>query len=252
MAVLGERLIFVTCFGLCSGFAVAGGTTLYGGYGFESPVFRVGAVDGQFGWSSTGAGTPDVTQYMAHTGLQSLRFGEGSGGGVTELRADYGEGDIGFYDSPVAVVSFHVMMLESTTTNLEGSLFLNLSGSQVVGGNDSLETVGMVQFTGAAGGTGPGESVRLNYGVWSEVSIEIDLLNRQSALSLDGGDAIALEWGLGQVDDNTLGGLFFQAINSDAFGGQFFVDNLSVNTVPSPGGVCLIGFSGLIAVRRRR
>ena len=77
------------------------------------------------------------------------------------------------------------------------------------------------------------------------------MLNRISALSIDGSESVDLAWGGGQVFENTLGGLFFQAINDNGFGGQFFIDNLSVNAVPAPSAMGVLSL-GLLGMARRR
>lgn len=228
------RKTLVVCGVLAFCTVVANATTVYS-TGFENPPFTLGSLNGQNGWATFGNANIVVQNSVVKSGLQAV-----------EIDAGTNQSGPLHFDSPGTgvVVRLQADIYLTTSSNETAWQFGVYNG---FGGINILPD-GSLQI--AAPGfpvTGP----LVNRDVWNNFRIDYNEVTGHFNVFLNGTPVA--------TNEAMFNGFAYSFATLNSFGytganDKAFLDNFSVNTVPEPSSLLLLGSGvlGLAGVARRK
>lgn len=212
----------LTALALAATAGMANATLLTNG-GFESPDASAGDIAGNpTGWGGFGdPNTRFTTSTIARTGDQSFKmFGPfdfiGSGTGILQS-APAAPGEV--YNGSIWARNDSSDALAGTGFFVYKIEFLNASGALAAGGLLGVDIFESAQFTAANA-----------QDVWTELGVGTAPAPAGTAAV----QVVAVK------------------VNLDFGGGSVFLDDATLNLVPAPASIAMLGMAGLAATRRRR
>lgn len=240
---------------------------IYDAQGFEGPLFTVGNIDGQDGWTVNPVGQTlhQVTGAVGATspiGSQMLRAQQGT----TNTRFSWVDLAAGIAARPIGEDwiwnRFDINIpTANTAPSTFGVLAFNASGG-IVGGVQLRGSDGRLFVTLDPDGAGPAAfgsyslgtpALAVTRGQWINLGVAVNLTT--NAIAITSGSAIVFQGSAAAGSAATLADFDIFSSASATLTDSAYFDNYIVSSesvVPAPGTFALVGLGGLLAARRRR